>query len=538
MSGTKPITLCIVDDIRSVVEGITSIGWDSRGIAVAGTATTGEDGLELVRRVQPDILITDIRMPKMDGLSMLRAILEEHGCKVILISGYTDFEYAKEALQLGVFNFVVKPFTEGDIVDVVMQAKALVEEERSQLLDTRAMEQKVRESLPLLRQEYFALQVAYRTTPEQAVKRWEFLEADLAPRGFVVMILEIDGFAERVADLSVRDVELVRFSLQNIVEETIREHTRCVVFRSQHHRFAAVLNDPASTATARIAEQICSHMERYTKFTVSIGIGGRVETISELPDSYRQADRALAHHLFTDGNGAIGFDELPQADRQPPLALERKDELLLSLRSGNAARAAAILTEVFTALQRMEPKPHPDYLLSLYDELASSAIRALYELAPATETQPLVDRYKAMRGASGLALAALEQHLAALCRDGAELVRNNTLSEGQAIVYKAMDYVQSHLDRDLTLADCAAHVHLSASYFSSLFKKVTGLTVIQYATQERIHKAKALLVGGMPVQEVAAAVGYEERRYFSEMFKKTTGMTPSEFREGYHPEST
>lgn len=175
-------------------------------------------------------------------------------------------------------------------------------------------------------------------------------------------------------------------------------------------------------------------------------------------------------------------------------------------------------------------------MLSLYDELAASAIRTFYELVPFADIQPLVLRFKAVRGTAGLPLASLQRQLLALCMEGAELVRLNSLSEGQKVIYESLDYIKSRLSEDLTVGECAAHVHLSASYFSSLFKKVTGMTVTQFITAERIQKAKALLVEGMPVQEVASAVGYEERRYFSDMFKKITGQTPSEFRASYHPE--
>jgi two-component system response regulator YesN len=175
-------------------------------------------------------------------------------------------------------------------------------------------------------------------------------------------------------------------------------------------------------------------------------------------------------------------------------------------------------------------------LLSFYEELAASAIRTFYELVPFPDIQPVVQRFKTMRAGLGLTLTGLEQQVADLCMDGAELVRKNSLSEGQAVIYKSLDYLKGQLHREVTVAECAAHVHLSASYFSSLFKKVTGMTLTQYVTGERIQKAKAMLVSGVPVQDVASAVGYEERRYFSDMFKKMTGMTPSEFRASLHPD--
>ncbi|MCV4231337.1 response regulator [Virgibacillus sp. LDC1] len=537
MSNPEAISLCIIDDIKSVVDGLTAMNWEEQGIRVAGVSSNGEEGLTLINGLCPDLVITDIRMPIMDGLSMLRLVLEENpGCKVILISGYADFEYAQQAVQLGAFDFVVKPFTEEDMMSAVLRAKAEVMEERSKRLSLRDMENKLRESMPALRQEYFALLISHRTSWEEASERWEFLNIELEPRGFVVMLIEIDRFREQVAEQSVQEMELIRFSLLNIMQETLAHYAQSVLFRARHDQYLAVLNDTGPSCPIEIAEQCCRNIERYTKFTVSVGVGGRVEEISGLPDSYRQAHRALSHHLFTEGNAAIEYDDIHQSGSQEPLALEYKEELLLALRSGNAVRTDAILTAISEALQKRISRQNPDYLLSLYDELAASAIRTLYEMVPYSEIQPMIQKFRTVQGTAGLSLASLQRQLLALCTEGAELVRRNSLSEGQKVIYNAIGYIKGRLSEDITVGECAAHVHLSASYFSSLFKQVTGMTVTQYITSERIQKARLLLVEGAQVQEVAAAVGYEERRYFSEMFKKITGQTPSEFRAGYHME--
>ncbi|WP_027085707.1 response regulator transcription factor [Cohnella panacarvi] len=541
MNNREPVRMVIIDDIKSVVDGLTSIEWTSCGVEVAGVSANGLDGLALVSETKPDIVITDIRMPRMDGLTMLKEILAlKHACKVILISGYSDFEYAKQAVQLGAFDFVVKPFTEEEIVGAVVKARDQVLEERTKVTGIKEMERRLRESMPLLRQEYFTLLVNHRTPWEQAANRWAFLNVGLEPRGFAVMLLSVDGFEEHAAGQNVHEVELVRFSLQNIVEETVGKHAKSVVFRFGVNRFVAVLNEPTLFQVGEIAERCCQNIARFTKFTVSIGVGGTVEHVHELPDSYRQAERALAYHLFTGGNGAVGYDAVAKTGGQEPVGFDGKEELLLVLRSGNGERASALLADISRSLTMADPQPNPLYSLSLYEELAASAIRTLYELVPYQEAQPLVDRYRAARESAGSTLTGLEQRIHALVRGGADLVRDNSLSEGQAIVYKSLDFLKSQLDSNagVTVADCAACVHLSASYYSSLFKKVTGMTFTQYVTSERINKAKAMIVGGMPVQDVAAAVGYEERRYFSEMFKKATGMTPSEFRESYFRSST
>lgn len=528
------VNLCIVDDIRSVVEGLSALEWEKFGVNLTGTAFNGEDGLELIRVKKPDIIITDIRMPRMDGLSMLRAVLDRnHACKIILISSYTDFDYARQAVRLGAFDFVVKPFTEEDIVTAVLKAREQTLRERVRLLNEQEMERKLKESMPLLKQEYMESLLEYPTPWEKTASRWSFLDLSLDGSGLVVLLLEIDGFREALEDQSVRQIELTRFAIQNVVEETLLQHARCIVFRSKGNGLVAVVNASDINEAATMAERCREHVEQYTKFTISVGVGGMAESVSSLPESRRQAEWALAHHLYTDGNGVIRYEDVVDADRPEAVTLDYKDELLLALRSGNGDKAALCLREMAQSLQLQASRPSPGYLLSLYEELAASSIRTFCELGHYAELQPAADRLRAAQRATGLTLASLQQQLESFCREGAECVKRERLSEGQSLIYKSIEYIKSHLHREVTVSECAAQVHLSGSYYSSLFKKVAGVTLTQFITAERIRKAKAMLIDGATVQEVAAAVGYEERRYFSDMFKRCTGMTPSDFRDGY-----
>lgn len=538
MNFEQRINLVIIDDIKSVVDGLTAIDWDACGITLAGASSNGAEGLELIKCSKPDIVISDIRMPRMDGLMMMQSLQElQLACKVILMTGYSDFDYAQKAVKLGAFDFILKPFSETEITQAVLRAKEQVLTERSEYLNQKEMERKLRESMPLLRQEYFSLLIHHRTSWSQAAKRWEFLKIELASCGFTVMLFKIDDFEKSISDLPIHEVELIRFSLQNIVEETIGKYSKCMVFRDGDHRFAAVLNASTLFTAEEIGERCCQNIERFTKFTVSVGIGEEVDEVHQLPDAYRQAETALAYHLFTDGNGAIGYGNLPKTDRQEPILLEHQKELLLVLRSGNGELAASLLSEMSGKLQSVVPQPNPDYSLSLYEELVASIIRMLYELVPQQEVQPLVDRFKAERAIAGTKLAVLEQQILKLCKGGAELVKSHSLSEGEEMIYKSLKFITSRLDRSLSVSECAAYVHLSPSYYSSLFKRVTGMTLTQYLAGERINKAKKLILDGMSVQDAALAVGYEDRRYFSETFKKLTGKTPSEFRESYESKS-
>lgn len=533
---TKSVTLCVVDDIKSVIEGISrGIPWEEYGVDLVGTSLNGEDGLRMIRDLEPEIVLTDIRMPMMDGLEMTEHIMEVYpSCKVILLSGYADFEYAQAAIRIGAFDFVKKPFSIQEIVDVVLKAKKEIEAERSKELSLQAMEQKLRESMPVLRQEYFSLLLHHKTHAESAMERWTFLQVDMEPYDIAVMVMEIDGFMERSAHLPVREAELIRFALQNIVEETVREHTMGVIFRETQHRFVLLVNAGEEDSLGQLVEQIRMNIERYTKFTISIGIGPTVKGPGDLAESYQIAAATLAYHFYTEGNAVFHYSEIHDSRQKPPhVVWDKEEEILFALRSANKEKLLVLLETMKNDIRSLDVLPRPETSLLIYGDLLSLVIRVLLERLPYEVVQPLEIRCLELRSRESNTLQELQQACAAIVMEACTLLDTFKLSEAEETVNYALAYIGEHLDANLTVNAVAKQVHLSSSYFASLFKKVTGLTFIQHITQERLKKAKSMLIEGKQIQEIALALGYEERRYFSDVFKKHTGMTPSEFRQAY-----
>ena len=207
-------------------------------------------------------------------------------------------------------------------------------------------------------------------------------------------------------------------------------------------------------------------------------------------------------------------------------------KLGLSLRSGNAAKAREALEAIFHELSSVTPLPEPSYLISVYKEIASFVIRVLLEHAPQEEVAEL-ERRLVLAQPESAALKDLQRQLTDICEQGCRMIENRRQSDSERTIEAAIRYIRSSLHTDLTLESCARHVHLSGNYFANLFKRVTGVTFVQFVTGERIEAAKRMLIEGKQVQEIADAVGYEDRRYFTSVFKKMTGMTPSEFRAQY-----
>ncbi|MFB9279634.1 response regulator [Cohnella cellulosilytica] len=525
-------TMVVIDDIRTVVNGISrDMDWESQGIEIAGTASSGEEGLALVRATRPDIIVTDIRMPKLSGIEMMRELQPQlPRSKFIFISGFSDFDHAQNALRLGAFDYILKPFTPQQLAETVRKAAAEMDAERRQSELLSDMEQKLRESRPLLRQEYLSMLVHFHAPKETLRKRWEFLQIEVDLQPLAVIVLEIDRFMQKTEDVPVNEAELLRFALQNIVEETMLNMAKGIVFRDSVHRFVAIVNPVCAGGALAIAEACRENVGRYSRSTVSAGVSAAVDDLSELPSAYRQAVEALTYTFYTGGNSVFFWEHIRQRqETMPRLDTELEKELVYALRSGNAEHAEKALALLLDDAGRGEKRPSPDSAKALCVELAALIRDAVPEL---TDEHELCELTRALSSPRAV-LSELRATLLSLCRLSCLQVQSRLQSSAQEMIQAAIRHIRDNLHLNLMVGDYAAHVHLSTSYFSNLFKKVTGTSVVAFVIQEKMEQAKLLLTEDRPIAEIAESLGYEERSYFSDVFKKTTGLTPTEFRAKY-----
>lgn len=534
----EKLKLCIIDDVQTVSEGISrAISWEQHNIIVAGTALDGHEGLELIHTQKPEIILTDIRMPRINGLEMTEVVLQHYPeSKVILLSNYTDFEYAKQALKLGAFDYLAKPFFPDEILQVVLKAKDEIVKTRSKMRIYQEMQYRVRESLPLYRQEFFNLLLHHQTDREELKEKWDALYIDMEMKNFIVLAIRLDQIEEKPALASMQEVELNYFALLNIIEETILQFTKGIVFRESHNRFICICNE-SELGMSWIAEQCRENIENHTKFTISIGVSLPALHIEQLPDAYRQAMDALSYHFYSGGNAVFSYKEIknhqqPAAQTEMQLATSEQ-ELYFALRSGDSPKTIDMLKQTLQEISDSNKLLDPQYAAHVYFQLAYGAVRLLLEWNLFDEVKPLEQKLEEWRKREPISRGDLDNMVESIFRESCHIIQQQRVSEAELIIKKSMDYIQEHYADDLSINQLAAQVHVSRSYYTSLFKKISGMTVNQYITNVRIEKAKALLLDYTQVQDVAIKVGYIDRRYFSEVFKKHTGYTPSEFRQNY-----
>lgn len=533
MDNYSSIKLCVIDDIRSVVDMITrKPSWQEHHISVVGTALDGEDGLRVVRETMPDIVLTDIRMPRMDGLEMTRAILKLNpSIKIIILSAYTDFSYTQQAIRLGAFDFVKKPFSINEIVNVVLKAKAAFEEEKQEQTRIRELKQSARKSLPILQQEYLTLLLHYSSSLAKTEVQWKQLQIELEPQHFCVFIVELDHFMNKYKSQPAREIELIRFSLRNIIEETISKWTKGIVFSESLNRFVCLMNCSDNRLAEEISDACRFNVFQFTHSTISTGIGLCVASVSELPAAYQQALSALSYHFYTDGNGVTSYSSISaKAPEIPNYSVATEQEFLFALQSGNSEKCLLILEQIFNDLLQLDPLPEPPYVESLCYGLSTQIFRVLLEKFPADKVHLLENKLNTIRSKGQQTFQELREMVRNLCIEACSWIEGERSDESTKVIHQAKDFICTNLHLNLTLEHCAKQFNFSQGYFSNLFKKVLGISFQQFVTHQKMEKAKSMLIDDYQVQEIAQALGYEHRRYFSEIFKKHTNMTPSEFK--------
>ncbi|TKH40753.1 DNA-binding response regulator [Paenibacillus terrae] len=530
------LTMCVMDDIQAVVKGISAtIPWSDHHIEVVGTAGDGERGWTLLLEKDPDIVISDIRMPKLNGLELMRRAYDQRlRAKFIFISGYSDFSYAHEAIKLGASDYLLKPFTSPEILEAVLKVKKVIESERTKSEQLKQLEQKMDASHLQLRQDYLTSLLRQETGGRLSDSRWSDLNINLDAGTLMVMAIEMDCYTEYGYTLHLDDNEIIPFAIKNILDETLNCHTRGVVLHESKQRLAAIFNPPDEMGTSELLELCRENVEKFSKKTVSIGLGTMARGPKEIHTAFVHAAKALAYRFYSEGNCVFRYTELAQEDfAAPDYPVEKEKELLYALRCGNKTSCHLMIDDIFHQWTLSHKFPEPLAMIRLLSGLAFAMYRAFCDEITEEERIQLEADLTALEENRSLTFGGWKSYINHFSSKGCEFVEKKRLRDVTQAIHRAREYIRLHLQENLTLHNCARAVHLSPSYFANAFKKETGMTLIQYITKMRMERAKELLIAGVQVQEISLMLGYEDRPYFSGLFKKYCGMTPTSFRQMY-----
>ena len=523
------------------------IPWEELGFELVGEAADGEMALPLLIRQQPDLLITDIKMPFMDGLTLARLAKKEiPGLKVVILSGYDDFNYAKQAIGIGVEDYLLKPITKNALIERLSEIRSRYEHEKTQKEYYEKFQREMQAYEKNSSRDFFEALVDGSMDMMEVYKRAEKLGLDIVAEAYNVLIFTMncdEDFSGQRDEYSSWEAE----SLE-LLENFFAGHSSAMLFRSNIFSYGVLLKGQRETieentrACVDEIRKILSRQDGRREWFLSVGQS--VERLSQIQKSYHTASRAFSQRYLYDEN-ILYYDEMETMEH-PGGQAETEDNAYLQKVDVNALNPAILQKFLSNGLQEETENFVKDYFYAIGQEPMESLVFRNYvilnvrfsvisfikglgcdtnEMESADTEEVLAESGKNMESAIAYAKKMISQAI--------EIRDQNSGNKNRSILKTAVDFIDSHyMEEDISLNTVANVANVSSNHFSALFSQNMGQTFIEYLTTLRMNKAKELLrCTGMRSSEIAGEIGYKDAHYFSYLFKKTQGMTPSDYRK-------
>lgn len=543
--------LLIVDDEEEVRRGIIEkIDWELYGFQIAGEAENGREALDTVEKTVPDVVITDIKMPFMDGLCLAKIIKEKYPLtKVVILTGFDEFDYALKAIKANVTEYILKPVSSRDIIEVLIKLKSVIDEEVSEKEDLKMLREKYNKMLPLLREKFLESLVTNRLGKEEITEKAALYGINISCKGFAAAVLTIDydtmtkgadeGLAQqkKVASFSIpEDKELLKFAILNITDEIVKKYGLGMTFL--HNDLVAIIFNIYEEdwnigvqKSLSVLEEIRFYITKYFRASVTIGMGTCCEDASHITDSYENAMIALDYSLILGNNRTIYIEDIEPGSNNKIVFDELKEHTLAScIKVGTNQEISTVIDGVFKEFIEAKAsfKDCQIYLLQILTTILKVArdLNIDMEDVLGANYNLFVEIYKFGD------LREVKHWLLTVCTKIMGYISKERQDTCKTLIDDAKKYLQEHYhESDITLEKVSYYLHISPNYFSTIFKKETRVTFINYLTQLRMDSAKRLLrTTNLKTFEIAQSVGYSEPNYFSYCFKKNFNVSPSEYR--------
>ncbi|WP_368279932.1 response regulator [Enterocloster citroniae] len=537
--------IILVDDEEEVRQSIIrKINWTEAGFKVVGDAENGEDALEKVEALEPDLILTDIRMPYMDGLTLAERVRQKYpSIKIVIFSGYDDFEYAKQAIKLNVTEYILKPVNVEELTAILKRIKANLDEEIEQKRNVNLLRENYIKSLPILREQFLNELVSY-PMPETEVedKLREYAIPLSGAKKWVAAAIDIEP--EEIRDGVLlplhKEKDLIPISVMQLVEEKLKNYCRCALATSARTAeseiavIAAIDEENSQTGLIDVLGDVCKETRKILEVPITIGIGHGCQKLSDISSSYKAVVDALGYKAIVGSGSTIYINDVEPVS-SGKLQFDGKDEaeLISAIKFGPREKIEAAVQTIIDKMS--DAKVHfrqcQAYMLSVSSSIVQmiqqydlDMEQLLEEGSEREDTFAIIPRMQKREDFSQWLLSASLRMNQVMNQE-----RDNTMKQ---VIQKAKQYIMdNYQDPELSVEKICRHLHMSPAYFSTMFKKETGQAYIAYLTEVRLDKAVELL--GKTDDKtyiIAAKVGYQEQNYFSYVFKKRFGISPTKFR--------
>lgn len=523
------LKLLIVDDEYLSIESIKLIiDKYIEDIEIVGTAKSGREAIEKAVQLKPDVIFMDIKMPGINGIEAIKQIKNiNNNTKFVMITAYEYFDYAKEAINLGVHDYILKPLTKSKIIKTLSELNEAITKERENIKQEIIMKEKVNKIMPIMENQFIYSKIMDEGETDSVEFYEDVLGINLS-RGYILMASMVNNEsikADNVKDSFKRQAFYETFTL------SLKSITDCVVSLPINDRIIAYIpidefidNDSLKDLSISIANKINQKIKMNVNINYRLGIG-RSYSVDNLLKSYNEAYVATS---ISNDKIVTHYEDISLPVSNLELYPKNKDEILVNKALiGDLNGTLNILDEIF-------------YWMTLnYSDDINKTKAKMLELLIAIKRninsdinqdgvfeQMYITNIVESNDINSLK-STVKNYMKSIVSD----VENFKNSKLNGIISEAINYITKNYNKDISLDDVARELNMSYHYFSKFFKDTMGKNFVDYLTELRIEKSKNLLKdNAISIKAICYEIGYHDPNYFSKIFRKATGMTPTEYR--------
>lgn len=527
------IKVLIAEDEILVRIGLKmSINWEQHGYNIVGDASDGIEALQLCDQLQPDIVLTDIKMPRMNGLELIKQLNEKHpNIKAIILSNYDEFSYAQQALKLGAVNYILKvDVSPDDLIETLNNVRD------KYFKNISYSQSKVRDN-SLERYKFIRTLIFGKMSDceiEHCIKKHQL---QLENKNLVLVILKINNYSSKKNDNYYKN-SLLNNSVLELIKDCICSEGYGEAIPFADGKFIIILSLPKLRTEREIEEFSQAIVKRITEsiknilgLTVSMGISNVHQSFKDLNQACEEAEYALSMRFFEGQNYILRYKNIEQFDKMDEMPISIDSPKIVAAISENKQEVLNKIIEEageFFISNRTQNEKVRFFFSRLIIEYTDfiHATGGDYLKVLGQGENPIEKLIKIET------ITEIIEYLKLITERLLKYVEQYQSEHKNRIVYKSRKYIAKNYNKDITLTSVAKYLNVNSSYFSKLFKEVTGINFIDYLTRIRVDKAKYYLANtDMKIYQVALTVGYQNAEYFSKLFKQITAMSPKEYRE-------
>lgn len=522
----------LVDDEADVLQAMKKkIDWEALGFCLAGTAENGQEALEMAEQLHIDVVMTDIKMPYMDGLTLCKNLKQSYrNMKVIIYSGFDDFEFAREAVHLEAEEYLLKPISAGDMEAAFSKVRKKLDQEYDEYRNLNRLSEYYRKSLPAMREQLVMGILEGRIAGERARAMMETYEICLDSPFYVVAALYMDV---NPREEQPQPAQLFTLSLKDMVQDYLKNRTRFFSTAFLDQVIVIFMLDEREEIDQVLyhLDQICKMGFHVLKSSVTAAVGQICANTDALHTSYEEAVNAMEYRSILGSGQVLYINDIEPCSEENILVTEHEfQNLVHAVKLGNRDETNAAIAQIMDSI-RKEPISPGQYQL-LFMELLSELMKIgrAYKLHPNQIFGEHAGSWQELYRM--VTVDELEGWLQEVCTNLRHVLRHERRDSAARLTEQAKAYIEEHYkESDLSADSLCRCLNVSAAYFSTIFKREVGISFVAYLTKIRLEHALELLrTTEDKTYIIASRVGYMEPNYFSYVFKKQYGISPSKYR--------